>query len=219
MRFRLKRGCKLLTSIGFSGLLLAGCGPSALRTGPVLALPSGPPQSECERMGWYEAAPARVTAEGETAGVFVNMHYAQEFDGIGLFRPGAHKPEELEDVWPRLAETPLQKKHEVPIDRVETQEWHSVYWALGGIGGLAAGIGGAIAVGNSNRAVSTTLGITGLVAAAVGVVGALVAQPSGADQLQADARRRLFIEGEDDMTAVRRGVERNNVNTRNQCAR
>lgn len=204
--------------IGLSGLLLVGCGPSAMRTGPVFALPSGPPQNACERMGWYEAAPARVTAEGATAGMFVTTHYIQEFNGVGLFRPGAQKPEALEDVWPKLAEAPLQQKHDIPIERVDAQGRHAVYWALGGLAGLTAGIGGAVAVGDSNRPVSAALGISGLVAATVGVIGALVAQPSGADQLQADARRRLFIAGEDDMSAVRRGVERNNADTRAQCS-
>jgi hypothetical protein len=204
--------------VGLTTWLLVGCGPSAMRTGPALALPSGPARGPCERVGWYEAAPTRVTAEGETAGVFFRTHYTQDFHGLGLFRLGQQKPEELEDVWPKLAEAPLQQKHEPPIERVDAAFRHSLYWALGGLGGMAVGIGGAIAVNNSNRGVATTLGISGLVAGLVGSVGALIAQPSGADQLQADARRRLFIEEEDDFEAVRRGVERSNVNTRNQCA-
>ena len=190
-----------------------------MRTGPALALPSGPARSACERVGWYEVAPARVTAQGETAGVFVTTHYSQDFRGLGLFRPGQHEPEELEDVWPKLAEGTLQRKHNLPIERVDAESRDSLYWALGGLGGMAAGLGGAVAVGDSNQGVAATLGISGLVAGLVGVVGALVAQPSGADQLQADARRRLLIQGEDDVNDVRRGVERNNLNVRNQCAR
>jgi len=211
--FRLSAGL-----VGLTALLLVACGPSALRTGPALALPSGPARSVCERVGWYEAAPVRVTAEGETAGVLFTTRYTQEFHGLGLFRPGQQQPEELDDVWPKLAEAPLQQKHELPIERVDAASRHSLYWALGGLGGMAAGIGGAVAVADSSRGAAATLGISGLVAGLVGVVGALVAQQSGADQLQADARRRLFIEGEDDFAAVRRGVERNNLNTRSQCA-
>jgi len=53
----------------------------------------------------------------------------------------------------------------------------------------------------------------------VGVVGALVAQPSGQDQLEADARRQLFLFPEDERAAVDRGVDRSNLATRNRCAR
>jgi hypothetical protein len=46
---------------------------------------------------------------------------------------------------------------------------------------------------------------------------ALASQPSGEDQIAADARRELFFPEEDDMSAVGRGVDRINNRTRDRC--
>jgi len=173
----------------------------------------------CERAEWYEAAPARIKAEGATAGVLFTTHFRQEFNGLALFRPGSSDPEPLDDAWQKLAEPELQQLHEARIETVNAAHRHSLYWALGGLGGMAVGIGGAVAVSDSSKEGAAALGIGGLVIGIAGVVGALVTQPSGPDQLHADARRKLFIEGEDDFKAVGRGVERSNLRRRISCSR
>jgi len=151
--------------------------------------------------------------------VLYTLTYEGQFNGLGVFRPGAKEPEELEDVWPRLNEPRLQQLHEARIEPVDAASRRSVYWAVGGLVGMLGGIAGAAAVGDSNPSVAATLGISGLAMGVVGVVGALVAQPSGQDQLEADARRKLFFFPEDDRAAVDRGVDRSNLATRNRCAR
>jgi len=199
--------------------LLIGCSPSALQTGPAVSLPSGPARGSCESQGWYELAPASIEAQAATAAVFATVTYQAGFNGFGVFRAGSKHAEELEDVWPRLNEPRLQQLHEARIEPVDTASRHSLYWALGGTVGLAGGVGAAAAVENSNKSVAAVLGISGLVLGAVGVVGALVAQPTGQQQLEAEARRKLFFFPEDERAAVDRGVERNNLAVRQRCSR
>ena len=196
-----------------------GCGSSALRTGPAVPLPSGPARGACESQGWYELAPASIHTRATTAGVLYTLNYEGQFKGLGVFRPGSKEAQELEDVWPRLNEPRLQELHEARIEPVDAASRRSVYWALGGMVGMLGGISGAAAVADSNRSVAIALGISGLAMGVVGVVGALVAQPSGQDQLEADARRQLFLFPEDERAAVDRGVDRSNLATRNRCAR
>ena len=64
---------------------------------------------------------------------------------------------------------------------------------------------------------STSSRVTGLGLSVVGIVGALVAQPSGQEQLEAEARSRLFLFPEDDRAAVDRGVDRSNLAARAHC--
>ena len=199
--------------------LLLGCGPSAIRTGQALSLPSGAPQGTCERQGFYELAPARITTHAATAGVTYTDLYQADFNGLGVFRPGSNQPEELEDVWPRLNEPRLQQLHEARIEPVDAASRRSLYWALGGLVGLAGGIAGAAALGDSHQEAAAVVGISGLAMGVVGVVGALVAQPSGQEELAADARRKLFFFPEDDRAAVLRGVDRHNLATHSHCAR
>ncbi|HVU02870.1 MAG TPA: hypothetical protein VHE30_14015, partial [Polyangiaceae bacterium] len=58
---------------------------------------------------------------------------------------------------------------------------------------------------------------SGLVLGVVGIVGALAAQPSGYDQLEADARRKLFLPKEDDLVAIERGADGANAAVRTRC--
>ena len=202
-----------------AALAMVACSPSAVRLGPALAVPSGPPSNACERADFYEAAPARIVAEGATAGVFFNTYYHQDFQGVAVYRAGSKDPETLTDVWPKLNEPRLQQLHEARIEPVDRANRHAVYFALGGIVGLFGGLGTAAAIGDSNRGAATAFGISGLALGIAGAVAALVAQPSGADQLQADARARLFLPPEDDLNAVKRGVDHNNQQVRARCSR
>lgn len=188
-----------------------------MRTGPTVPLPTGAPRSACERKDWYELAPASLNATAATAGIGYNVYYQGQFNGLGVFRPSAKEPEKLEDVWPRLSEPRLQQLHQARIDAVDAKEYRAVYWALGGLAGLAAGLGGAAALGDSHPNLAAASAITGLGLSVVGIVGALVAQPSGQEQLEAEARSRLFLFPEDDRAAVDRGVDRSNLAARARC--
>lgn len=204
----------LISVLGLSGV---ACAPSAIRTGPTIALPNGNALNACERAEWYEPAPAKLDTQAQTAGVIFNTIHVGHFEGVAVFKTADGKPQELEDVWPRLNEPRLQQLHEARIQTVDDANNRAVYWALGGLGGMVVGLGGAAAVADSNKDAAIGLGVGGLVAGLVGVVGALIAQPSGEEQLGAEARRKLFLEGEDDMTAVRRGVDRANASARTRC--
>jgi len=213
---RFGRAC---LGVALSASLSMGCGPSAVRTGPTVPLPTGAPRTACESKDWYELAPASLNATAATAGIGYNVYYQGQFNGLGVFRPGAKEPEKLEDVWPRLSEPRLQQLHEARIEAVDAAAYRSLYWALGGLAGLAAGVGGAVALSDSHPNLAAASGITGLALSVVGVVGALVAQPSGQEQLEAEARTKLFLFPEDDRAAVDRGVDRSNLAARASCAR
>jgi hypothetical protein len=197
---------------------VTGCGGAHYgRIGPPVALPNGPPRTSCEREEWYYAARARVLAQGTTAGVFFNTHYFQAHEGLGVFRTGHKDPQDLDDVLPRMREPKLRRLHEARIEPVDAAERRSLHWALGGLFGLFAGIGAAAALQDESEEVATAAGVTGLAAGIVGVAGALAAQPSGEDQVYADARRKLFILHEDDLRAVARGINTVNSQRRRKC--
>jgi hypothetical protein len=198
---------------------LAACAgpPQVGRAGPAVALPNGPPRSDCERRDWYEVAPARVQASGATAGVLFNTYYSQRVDGLAVFRHKGSDPEDLEVLWSRMDEPALQRKHQAKIDPVDAAHQRSLFWALGGLAVGFTGIGIAAAVEDKDRTLAAAAGVTGLAALLVGAVGALTSQPSGEDQIRADARRKLFIVGEDDQDAVERGVNNVNSRRRRQC--
>ncbi len=180
-------------------------------------MPTGQPRSTCEREQWYELAPARVRATGMEAGFNYNTHYSQLWEGYGVFRTSENDPEDIEDLWPAMEEPELQERHQAWIDPVDDAHRSSFYWSLGGLAGLFGGLGIAVAVSDQSGGAAAAAGITGVVAGLVGAIGALVAQPSGIDQLNADARRKLFIPGEDDMNAVARGIDRVNGKRRHGC--
>jgi len=61
-------------------------------------------------------------------------------------------------------------------------------------------------------------GISGLAIGVVGVIGMLLTMPSMQDSVDAEARHKLFVEGEDDLGAVNRGIDRANQAARHGCA-
>src|SRR5258708_10756920 len=134
VRVAARRGGRVLLA-----LWCVGCTPSAVRAGAPIVLPSGQAQNACERTGWYEATPARLVAEGESSAVIVTIQYRREFRGLALFRPGNSEPETLSDVWPKLDDPRLQRLHDARIEQVDAAEMRSLYWAGGGLVGMAGG--------------------------------------------------------------------------------
>jgi hypothetical protein len=202
-----------------SGLSTACGGPAVGRIGPALPLPNGEAVSPCEKAhGWYELAPTRVQAQAATAGLGYSTVYFEKYDGYGLYRPGGTEPELLDDdAWQRLGEPELQRKHEARITPVDAATNRSLYWALGGLAGLATGVGIAAGVQEEHKTTAAVAGVAGVALGIVGVIGAIISQPSGYAQLEANARRTLFIPSEDDMSVVSRGTNRANANTRRAC--
>jgi hypothetical protein len=134
-----------------------------------------------------------------------------------VFRPGSDDPEDLEEVLPMMAEPALAQQHMEPIERVNAANRRAVTWALVGLGGMLAGLIPAALLEKDNPGAAAAFGISGAAVGLTGVVGTLVNQPSGEEQLVADARRRLFMTQEDDMRAVERGLSRMNLQGRDSC--
>jgi len=196
----------------------AACGgPQYARIGPPVPLDAGPPRTSCETREWYALAPARVQATGATAGFGFNTYYSQVHEGVAVFRDGSSKPEDLEDLLPKMGEPELARQHQARIDPVDAASRRSIYWSVGGLIGLFGGVGVAAAIQDQSHTAANVFGISGIVLGVVGLVGALVSQPSGEEQLYADTRRKLFIPGEDDLSAATRGVDKLDDQRRRQC--
>lgn len=202
-----------------SSVALAACGggPQYGRIGTPVTLPNGPPRNACERKEWYELAPTRVRATGATNSVLYTTYYSQDQVGLAVFEFGEDDPEELEDVWPKMRRRKLQRRHEARLEPVDDANRRTLHWALGGLAVLGVGVGTAAAVQEKSPEVATAAGVTGLVGGIVGIVGALASQPSGEDQVYADGRRKLLVEGEDDLVSAAHGVNNANGSRRRKC--
>ena len=83
---------------------------------------------------------------------------------------------------------------------------------------MFAGLGVAAAIQDRNRAAANVIGISALLAGAIGVVVGVWIMPSTEEQDGADVRHKLLVDGEDDLDAAARGVDRLNQAARRECA-
>ena len=93
-----------------------------------------------------------------------------------------------------MAERTLQLKHEARIKLFDDTALTSLYWALGGLAGLVGDVGIAAATEKDSKTTAALFGVSGLAIGLVGGIGVLATQPSGADELEAKARRKLFFQ-------------------------
>lgn len=161
----------------------------------------GEPRSSCEREEWYELAPARSEVR----------------EGVAAFLYAQDDAVLLEDVWPKLEEPELERRHRARIEPVDSAERRALYQMLGALGALVVGVGGASLAADESPTLATALGVSGLVLGARGMLAAAESQPSDDELLHAETRRRLFIPGEDDLVAAARGVDRANARRRASC--
>lgn len=220
-------------------MLLLGCWPmgtgSTLATGAPVELPSGPARNHCEKSRWLLLRPAhRQGSDSDNAG---NWTYTTTLDAYGyavfpLVRPSRGKtypgrssnsavPADaipLRKLWPHMAEPELEQRHEARIIPTEeaTNQW--TYWRIAAWGSVGVGLTAAlIHEGDQDNDVALWTAVGAGVFAAVAGIVSMTKQPSRAERLRAKARMSLFYESEDDMNAVRRGVDRVNVLSRRAC--
>lgn len=180
------------------------------RLGEPLMVTSEKARDACEQRQWYELTETRATA------VAVDESRDLHF-GFAVFEAQEESPEELEDLWLEMHEPALQRAHEARIEPTDRATRHTLYWSLGGIVGMGAGLTGGMLL-EEHQTASIAVASTGFVIGVVGIVGALLSMPSGHALEQADARRRMFVPEEDDMAAATRGVNRLNETRRADCA-
>jgi len=185
-------------------VVLCGCTHTA-RVGPTVPLTTGDPRGECEQTGWLELARAEVRPWG-----------ASPAQGLGIFRPGQGHPEDLERVVGRLQEPTIDARV-ARVEHTDAANRRSLTWSLGGLGGLAVGLGTAVALDDRNHPAANVFGIAGLAIGLAGVIGALVALPSAADQLATEGGHYMFFT-DDDVRAAMRGTERSDQRVRQACA-
>lgn len=187
------------------------------RLGASVPLPNGAPVNACEVHDWRELAPTRVIAEGTTTGGLVTTQYTAVVEGQGVYRPGEKEPLDLVPLLPAMGEPDLARAHMAPIENVDDKEAAVLGWTLGSLGGMGLGLGIAAGIGDKNPTAAAVAGVSGLAFGLVALVVALASQPSGDEQLRADAYRHVFVPKLEDWTAVQRGVDHLNTARRQQC--
>jgi hypothetical protein len=185
-------------------VVFCACVRTTTRVGPTVPLTIGDPRTACEREGWLELAPAETRQPGT-----MTVH------GVGLFRPGQEHPEDIARVVDRLQEPTLQAKL-ARYQRTNATARRALYWSLGGLGGMAVGVGTAAALNDRNHAAANVFGIAGLALGLVGVIGAIVTMP-WQDGVEAEVGQYLFVDPAD-LPAILRGTERADEAVRQACA-
>jgi hypothetical protein len=202
-----RRGARALVVFAAA---LVGCA-QARRASPAYPLPAGPPQNACERGDWLEL----VVTEYRPAPGFPAR--SKTYSGLGVFRLDAADPEDLEKLFPRMEEPDLRAPHEARIRPTDAASRRALVSVLIGGGALVVGLGTAAALNDRNHDAANVFGVSGLAIGLIGSVVALILAPSEEARMDAEARHNLFLEGEDDMGAVERGVNRANQATRQAC--
>lgn len=195
---------------------LTACGPSAIRTAQPIPTQAPVPNTACERENTFELVPTRLQVQGTETGLFATTRTAQ-MRGLAVYQKGDEDPRELDELWPVIDEPDLQSSHQAWIQPVDDAHWRVIYWSLGGLGVMGAGLGTAAALQDVNPTGATVAGLTGLGLGLTAAIIAIASQPSAAEQMAANGRRYMFIPGEDERAAVIRGVDKLTRHAREQC--
>lgn len=205
-------------------LALSGCAPAAARSFATVALPSGEPQTPCETSAWVDLEETRLSASTTTGSGWFTRTVTTSERGLALYRrregPGG-EPIDLGLALPSLAE-PSLTRHMRPVDDLRSRE-HTALMVLatGGVIAATSTSAGALLLAvrdvPSDAAFATTM--VGVGVGTLVMVATLLLSPSAETRNHATLRAQLFVPGEDDLDAVRRGVTRYNLATRARCRR
>lgn len=117
-----------------------------------------------------------------------------------------------------MQEAELQARHRERVAPTDAATRRSLTWGFIALGGMFGGVGTAALIEDRNHPAANVFGVSGLAIGVVGLIGLLLTMPSMQDSVDAEARHKLFVEGEDDMGAVNRGIDRANQTSRRGCA-
>jgi hypothetical protein len=71
--------------------------------------------------------------------------YHQLHQGIGVFEVNKDEPTPLKELWPKMQEPELERRHQARIAPIEAKERNAGYWGIGGLVVGGVGIGADIA--------------------------------------------------------------------------
>lgn len=199
------------------------------RLDDAVALPSGAPESECEKGEWLEIAPTRAYAYDQRGymGAYSTTIVTQGSSrrGLGVYELGGFQPMYSGDVFDRIDAPALEETHMGRIH--DTQGRYDLTMTLV-FGGLAGVLGGSAVMLTPIFAVDpveqeplyNTL-LFGGAAVMVGglfvMVTALLFNPSPIEMNQLNQRKNVFYKFEDDLEALKSGVDRHNQEVRRRC--
>ena len=197
------------------------------RDGPPVRLPAGEPANPCEEGRFLELVPSVVFARGQQSDAdatdIILTTEEVRAAGLGIYRRG--DPVLLPEILPELEETRLTRHHlnriEPIIEKMETQRtW--AWISAGSAVALLVPSTTLIVVGSSNEGdgllIAGAVGLGATVLVEVLSLALLLAyEPTRQEQIDHQIRSRLLLEGEDDLTAAARGVNRYNERARVGC--
>ncbi|MEM7679196.1 MAG: hypothetical protein AAF449_24730 [Myxococcota bacterium] len=191
-------------------------------------LSTGKPQNPCERREFLEIVPVTGFAQSQQEGsagfgwVRIETLEAKQ-PGFSIYRQ--RELQLMPEILPRLDEPELTDLHLGRLEPIQAKKdvestWKWITVAVGSVG-IGVSIAGLGAVATDSDAVGPLLGVAGglTVASLLTALGAFVNRPSNQENTYYDLRQRLLIEGEDDLAAASRGVDRYNQQARERCER
>ncbi len=219
-----------LTVAAVAAAALGGCAPLMRQVGAPLHLPSGLPDTPCERADWIYLVPAEAVRDPAAALRSPGMY--RHGGGVAAFRVLADR---TTLVWPLAVESvlpegsgPFLERHFAPLQPHRARRRAGVALMASGavlaLGGLAAGLTvdalttGAVRDGREEAdplALGLLLGglLGGITLAVVGY--SVVPEPAWMHTIH---REHLFYPGDDDLAPVTREVSDRNALTRARCA-
>lgn len=219
-------------------LSLQACGGvNAYRSGEPVALPSGPPQGECEEEDWLELVPTHVSAHEPTGHTSSDGFYTYTYSytarrnaqGLSVFAPETDKPIPIADLLPKLNDPKLTKRHEdrvKPVQRMESlsNTLSAISYVTMGVG-LVAVLGGLVAFVDtsneqrSNAGLAVMMGGTGAVVfgSVLFAVGYGWLRPEPSELTLLRTRELTFLPQENNMDRITQGVDQLNQQTRQRC--
>ena len=198
--------------------LVLACGPTTVRTGPPLALPSGVAQSRCEAAEWLEIAPVQTTATGAKSYGLWATHHTRREHGLAVYSGHDEDLIEPSELWPRIQEPELELRHQARVETIEANQTEALIWALAAVGVMAGGLTYAALAEDASPTARGIAGVGGLVGGLTLTIVAIVRQPSAEEDSYAQVRGRQFVPPEDDPRLLVHGVARESVRTRSRCS-
>lgn len=207
-------------------LTTPAAGPTALVLDPTAraSLPAGEPQGPCELRAWLDLTPSgwdMRPARTPVAQPGAPPEYVRTPTAWNVVRRHDRGRLDTDEALELMGDQELTERHMAPIrgTRIRTRIGGAM-----GVVGLAGILGGSIplfvqATSSDPRDQTVTVAsvVTVLAGFALALPGLLAVFPRGEAASSYSLRIRSFVDGEDDIDAVRLGVNRANLRTRTRC--
>lgn len=205
--------------------------PSIYRVGEAITLPSGPSSSSCEQEAWLELVPTS-TKQPPARDNRLSQDHALTLEGVSAYQLNQRSPIPLSALLPQLNDPLLTTTHLVHVEPVRSRlsiaEGFHAGTALSmvlGVTGLSVGTALLVlsepepeGAGLNAGLVITNVGGALMLSSLLLLIPAALIKPDDDELELLHAREMIFLSQDHSLSAVKRGVERINQETRARCA-